>query len=288
VPGEAPPHDYNYVLLAFWSCNNNPADMAGIWADAYQYFGQGNKFGNNTADIQKALKKKYNDAGVKILVSAFGATEFPTSAGKSASECGEKLGNFVLNNHLDGADIDWEDNTAMEKGTGMQWLIEFTKVLKARIPNHILTHAPQAPYFSSTFYNTKAYVGVHEAVGHLIDFYLVQFYNQVESKYDSYNELFIHATGPYFNGTAVKEIAAKGIPLNKIVVGKPILPSDASNTGWISSEDLGKFALEAYNKLGWYAGIMYWQYPSDKNGTAISTSAGKLIKKCKADPGHCV
>jgi len=32
--------------------------------------------------------------------------------------CGTKLGNFVLNNNLDGADIDWEDNSAMENGIG--------------------------------------------------------------------------------------------------------------------------------------------------------------------------
>jgi len=59
------------------------------------------------------LRKLYNDAGVKILVSAFGATEMPTSAGVDPVQCATELGNFVLENNLDGADIDWEDNAAM-------------------------------------------------------------------------------------------------------------------------------------------------------------------------------
>ena len=31
-------------------------------------------------------------------------------------------------------------------------------------------------------------------------------------------------------------------------------------------DDLGKYMLEGYNKLGWYGGVMHWQYPSDKTG----------------------
>lgn len=118
VPGYAPPHDYNYIYLAFWSCAGSPKDMAMIWANAYTYFAQGNSFGNDTQTIQKSLKKLYNDAGIKIMVSAFGDSEFPTSAGEDPTACGYKLGNFVLDNNLDGADIDWEDNAAMNRGTG--------------------------------------------------------------------------------------------------------------------------------------------------------------------------
>ena len=87
---------------------------------------------------------------------------------------------------------------------------------------------------------------VHKEVGHLIDFYMLQLYNQVETQYNTYEELFIKATGPYFNGTSIKEIAARGVPLKKLVVGKPILPADATNTGWVNQEHLGTWALKAY------------------------------------------
>jgi len=95
VPGYAQPHDYNFILLAFWSCAGAPKDMAMIWASAMTYFAQGNSFGNNTQEIQKALKKIYNAHGIKVLISAFGDSEFPTSAGEDPVACGHKLGQFV-------------------------------------------------------------------------------------------------------------------------------------------------------------------------------------------------
>jgi len=42
----------------------------------------------------------------------------PTSSNEDPVDCATKLGNFVLDNYLDGADIDYEDNAAMEAGTG--------------------------------------------------------------------------------------------------------------------------------------------------------------------------
>lgn len=49
----------------------------------------------------------YNDKGIKLLISAFGATEFPTSAGKDPIVTANSLGDFVLKNNVDGVDIDW-------------------------------------------------------------------------------------------------------------------------------------------------------------------------------------
>jgi len=45
---------------------------------------------------------------------------------------------------------------------------------------------------------------VNDQVGDLIDFYMLQFYNQADSRYDSYIELFIAASGSDFNGTAIE------------------------------------------------------------------------------------
>jgi hypothetical protein len=59
----------------------------------------------------------YNDAGVKIMISAFGSTEYPTTLGKDPIEVATKLASFVQSNNLDGVDIDYEDNTAMDMGT---------------------------------------------------------------------------------------------------------------------------------------------------------------------------
>jgi hypothetical protein len=81
--------------------------MAMVWANAYSYFEYGNSFGKTTDEIQKSLRRIYKNAGIKIMVSAFGDSEFPTTRGLDPAVCGRKLGEFVLNNNLDGADVDW-------------------------------------------------------------------------------------------------------------------------------------------------------------------------------------
>ena len=130
VPGYATSTIYNYVAFAFWSYTTGPLDIVNIWADPVKYFGDSSGFGTTKDEIQKFLKKKYNDGGVKVFISAFGATEFPTTAGHDPVLVATKLGNFVLDNNLDGVDIDWEDNDAMEAGKGEQWLISFSTKLR--------------------------------------------------------------------------------------------------------------------------------------------------------------
>ncbi len=65
---------YNFVALAFWTYQHGPVDAALLWDDPMKYFGGDNPFGKTKDQVQKFLKEKYNKNGVKILVSAFGAT----------------------------------------------------------------------------------------------------------------------------------------------------------------------------------------------------------------------
>lgn len=176
-------------------------------------------------------------------------------------------------------DIDWEDNGAMEAGTGEAWLIAFQRKLREILPNHIITHAPQAPYFKQDFYKNGGYYTVDKEVGSTIDFYNVQFYNQGDTKYDTNQTLFFES-GSFFSGTSVFEIVAKKIPGKKIVIGKPVTAGDAANTGVVDHADLGKWISDAYAKDHWYAGVMYWQYASDVGGQAIQKSCGYLKEQC--------
>lgn len=82
-------------------------------------------------------------------------------------------------------------------------------------------------------------------MGNLIDFYNVQFYNQGDTKYNSYDELFLKATG-FFSGTSVREIIARGVPSNKIVIGKPSAQIDVMNSGLVSISDLGAWTSRAF------------------------------------------
>jgi chitinase len=120
---------------------------------------------------------------------------------------------------------------------------------------------------------------IHNAIGNLIDFYNVQFYNQGNNSYDTYEKLFI-CSGPHFQGTSVSELAKRGVTLNKIVVGKPCLQKDVVNTGLMDMNSLKNAINRAYKEGGWSAGVMFWQFSSDKNGQAIMTVINELKQAC--------
>ena len=67
----------------------------------------------------------------------------------------------------------------------------------------------------------------------MVDLYLIQYYNQGQCSYDSYNLLFINSDVCWTKGTSVKQLIERGIPANKIVVGKPSTENDATNTGYV-------------------------------------------------------
>ena len=127
VPGYAKPHTYNYIAFAFWSFSG-PLDMAKVWNDPVKYIGASPDLGSTKDQIQKSIKKKYNDAGISVFVSAFGATEMPT--GQDPASVAAALASWVNSNNLDGVDIDYEDNDAMTLSTAEQWLITFQKKLR--------------------------------------------------------------------------------------------------------------------------------------------------------------
>ena len=123
VPGETTSTtiDYNYLLLGYWTCQGSPQDIAQLWATIGNYGVENHELG--TKYVQASLRKKYNDNGMRILVSAFGNYEFPNTGSTDGFKCGQSLANFVKENNLDGAVADWEDNGALKTGNGEEWLI---------------------------------------------------------------------------------------------------------------------------------------------------------------------
>jgi hypothetical protein len=203
VPGYAPPHLYNYVVLSFWLYPSGPTDAAQLWAAPSNYFGTTSVFGSTDAAIRANLKAIYSSHGIKLMVSAFGSTQTPTSSGFDPKISATQLASFVTAYNLDGVDIDWEDTAAFQSGTGEAWLITFTTTLRQLLPSAIITHAPQAPYFGGTaLYPKNAYLAVDQAVGSMIQFYNVQFYNQGSSPYNTAGLLF-NSSGGWASKTSV-------------------------------------------------------------------------------------
>lgn len=110
----------------------------------------------------------------------------------------------------------------------------------------------------------------------MIQFYNVQFYNQGSSPYNTAQTLF-NASGGWAAGTSVNEIIARGVPSNKIVVGKPATINDANAASYMNPSTLNSAIVANYEYNGWHAGVMFWQYSSDPNGTICSTAISGLM-----------
>ena len=63
-------------------------------------------------------------------------------------------------------------------------------------------------------------------------------------------------------------------------MGKPVIPSDATNGGWIDVSVMGEAVSRAYDEFGWFAGVSLWQYSSDVRGKSMSTAGGHLKELC--------
>lgn len=66
-------------------------------------------------------------------------------------------------------------------------------------------------------------------------------------------------------------------------MGKPATTANAGG-GYMNIGDLGKAAANNYAFNGWKAGIMFWQYSSDANGTLISQAVTPLINLISNNP----
>ena len=114
--------------------------------------------------------------------------------------------------------------------------------------------APQAPWFApNANWPSGAYTKVHAQVGDTIDFYNIQFFNQNMAGTMAYSTCTVIncslmlalltdnliqdlvTTASVWPKTSVMEIhSTVNVPLEKIVIGKPLTASDATNGGSVS------------------------------------------------------
>jgi len=218
------------------------------------------------AATKQSTMQQVHSKGAIVLVSLGGSTDTPFS--RNAQTVGEQVATWAKNNYLDGVDFDLENfNTGFRGGSlsdtqTVDWVANVTNAARNVLGSGgIITHAPQAPYFGAVGATntwagaTGGYTGVYLKAPS-INFFNVQFYNQGAGCYVDYNGLFVTSCNN-FPGNAVGQISKAGVPLNKIVVGKYITTSDASN-GYIAPATLHNIFQQARSDLGWNAGVMAW------------------------------
>ncbi|KAJ3907135.1 glycoside hydrolase [Lentinula edodes] len=238
-------------------------------------FDQAAEWTQLTSAQRATIKAQYAAAGIKLIVSVFGSTDAPTTNGADPIATADTMAAWVIQYGLDGVDVDYEDFDAINAGDGKAeaWLASFTRRLRVKLPreDYLLTHAPVAPWFSPGKFGGGAYLTVDSTVGSLIDWYNVQFYNQGANEYTTCAGLLTNSSSTWPE-SALFQIADSGIPLHKLVIGKPALTSDASN-GFMNTSTLAN-CLNTAKKFGWNAGAMVWEFP-DANSSWI-TSVRKL------------
>ncbi|KAH7097160.1 glycoside hydrolase superfamily [Auriculariales sp. MPI-PUGE-AT-0066] len=267
---------YTHFNLAFWM-SQAPKDNALSWTQM-------------SAASRKKLKKGLGREYTKLMVSAFGATEQPTTQGKNAIKTAHSLAQFVKKHDFDGVDVDYEDLDAFNSGSGKaeKWLIDFTRTLRKELgPKKIISHAPLAPWFQTGGrWHGGGYLKVHKEVGKMIDFYNIQFYNRALSTSGSCKTL-MEKSDHQWPKTSVMEIIKSGVPGSKIVVGKPAGKKDATN-GFMGAKELGQCLKKYHGKNGFTGSAMVWQWANaGKKWVQAVRGAGKGHgKPGQGKPGH--
>jgi len=232
---------YNLVILAFL--------VSGVQYDAAQNWAQ------LTAARRSSALTYIHNAGARIIVSTGGATDTQFYTW-SASSYGAYAANFANTYSLDGVDFDLENFGggftigSMNSAQTIQWVADATNAARSILgANKIITHAPQPPYFGANNGFSNAYPQIY-AKAPTINFLQVQFYNNGPSS--TYQTVFVSN-----NGQSVLEISQQGIPLNKIVVGKPVASGDGNPVDPAST--IHSIVSQA-GGIGWYTGVMGWMW----------------------------
>ena len=61
-----------------------------------------------TASQRSQYVREYNEAGISLVVSAFGSTETPTSSGVNAVTAANSMAAWVIQYGVNGIDVDYE------------------------------------------------------------------------------------------------------------------------------------------------------------------------------------
>jgi hypothetical protein len=244
---------FNVILFAFY-LEEGPFDFLLVWS-------------RMSREQQAELVEYAHERGAILGLSAGGSTSFPYGLGPV--EYATRISTFAIENQLDLVDYDLEgiqpNFTVPNNPDLYAWMKKLNDTTRSILGDtRYITHTPQAPYLSAP--NTpQSWCGPR---GGYYEVYLespflswlnIQFYNQGEG-YKTYETVWIDS-GPMFPGSAISQVwnDNKGIPLDKIIYGSYLLPSDGSG-GIYDPQRIHDAFIQARTQLGWASGSMIWQW----------------------------
>ncbi|WP_193369033.1 glycoside hydrolase family 18 protein [Pelagibius marinus] len=178
--------------------------------------------------------------GKKVLIS-FGGGDMRLEAYRPAvgreAALAAVLAGFVAEHGLDGVDIDFEIDAALQrppaKGAfdGRAFLVALSRELRKALPEGaLITHAPQAPYLDPRWHGGP-YLDILRQAGTDIDWIMVQYYNNPDFDLPIASHLVGAEKDPFPVSYAGITGGVLGFawPAQKTLVGLPIYRDDASN-----------------------------------------------------------
>lgn len=249
---------YNLIILAFF-VNSVSWDCTIAW-------------GSMSEATQLSTIAYAHSKGARIIASTGGSTDSPYGL-VTGSAYGSSVARWVANNHLDGMDFDLENFGrnfafgALSTTQTVQWVADATNAARTILGSSaIITHAPQPPYFGANSGWDDGYTKIYK-LAPSINFFLVQFYNNGPT--NTYESMFLNNA----NGGSVTSMVAGGIPMNKIVIGKPVHANDIGDVtqGYNTAAEMHSIVTQAKSELGWNAGVMGWQWTGTQDSAWINT-----------------
>jgi chitinase len=138
--------------------------------------------------------------------------------------------------------------------------------LKEKVPNCVISHAPQTPYFTDQWQNV--YTQFYLQYKTVIDFFNIQYYNNGTSS--TFEEIFINSDGTDMPGVAVAQLIQKGINPEAIVVGKPVNAQEGTQgyvvlnpittEGTLANDVQRAFGTASLASWASSGGMMIWYY----------------------------
>jgi hypothetical protein len=257
---------------------------------------------NFTNEQKDTINKILNDYNIKFICSFGGALSFDNALDGSVGTqyvlnspnyqdpyvLAENIVDILYINKIYNVDYDIEkfpDCNGFDSNYNylvyyFGLLHKYTKEIYKKKYNidSLITGAPQTPYFSpQSNYTTSNWCNIYNKIekyfGAYIDFYNIQFYNQLYYSYSEYSTIFEF---DYLFNTSVIELS-KTIPLHKIVVGKlvaqevyyeppafmgyvPLYNEISINTMANYVEKTKKSKSKILRKWFKHSGIMVWLY----------------------------
>lgn len=239
--------------------NKKPLTISGTMIEAFK-------------SLTPANQTLLTSSSFKLGVSVGGALQIPVPYSltfcnpdcyyyNNPKKYAQDIFNFVKGSGLETYfDLDIEGVNDKFEETSV-FLGEVCKELKRLNPRCDISHAPQPPYFWSSFGNV--YDSIYKNYKQYFDFFNIQYYNN--NLCNNFDQIFIKSYPNAAPQTSILELINRGYDPSYLVTGKTVQGESDISNGYVPLTEMTNIVKTAFNTpilSGWCktGGLMIWFY----------------------------